>query len=52
METAAKRAEDYRQRAAELRELAARELEGSMIKDQLTRIAAQYELLAKQAERN
>lgn len=51
METAIDRAARYRKRAEELRERVASEELDISIKQQLRTIAAQYELLAKQAER-
>lgn len=50
MQSGVDRARDYRRRAAELRELAAREPEGSIVGDQLKTVADQYEVLARQAE--
>lgn len=50
MESAANRAAHYREQAGELRLMAAKELDGSTIKDQLLDLANQYDRLAKQAE--
>jgi len=47
---AAKRAELFRKRAGELRSLALRQVEGSDIRDQLLKAAADYEEMAVRAE--
>jgi hypothetical protein len=43
-------AEHLRQQAAQLREMAAREPEGSEIRARLLEVAAQYDLLAERAQ--
>jgi hypothetical protein len=45
-------AKSYRQQAAELRALAARQPEGSDIREQLLKIASEYEEMALRAERS
>jgi|HubBroStandDraft_2_1064218.scaffolds.fasta_scaffold472278_1 hypothetical protein len=50
MDSPADRAAHYRTQAAQLRVMAAEQIEGSMIKDQLLDLAAQYDRLATQIE--
>ena len=50
MDSPADRAAHYRKQAADLRLMAAKELDGSSIKGQLVDLAAQYDRLATQTE--
>jgi hypothetical protein len=50
--SAYKTAEYYRGQAAELRALAARQPEGSVIREQLLKLATEYEEMAVRAERS
>jgi hypothetical protein len=52
MRSAYKTAENFRGQAAESRALAARQPEGSVIREQLLTLASEYEEMAVRAERS
>lgn len=50
MESTAARATQYREQAKDLRLIAAKEVEGSTLKDELLKLADEYDKLARHAE--